>query len=57
MQINTINPYELTHLSYITYLHGRSRLAVELSFEAKSGFESGFESTKIIAALVFLLDL
>ena len=41
------------HLSYITYLHGRSRLVVELSFEAKSGFES----TKIIAALVFLLDL
>ena len=41
------------HLSYITYLHGHARLAVELSFEAKSGFES----TKIVVALVFLLDL
>ena len=27
------------HLSYITYLHCYARLAVELSFEVKSGFE------------------
>jgi hypothetical protein len=42
-----------THLSYITYLHGHARLDVELSFEVKSGFEG----TKIAAALVFLMNL
>jgi hypothetical protein len=41
------------NLSYITSLHRYVSLAVELSFEAKSGFES----TKVAAALVFLLDL
>jgi hypothetical protein len=41
------------NLSYITSLHRYASLAVELSFEAKSGFES----TKVVAALVFLLGL
>ena len=42
------------NLSYITFLSiDIKSLAMELSFEAKSGFES----TKVVAALVFLLDL
>ena len=44
-----IQEFELYYLS----LHRYASLAVELSFEAKSGFES----TKVVANLVFLLDL
>jgi hypothetical protein len=44
-----IQESELYYLS----LHRYASLAVELSFEAKSGLES----TKVVAALVFPLDL
>jgi hypothetical protein len=53
MQINTVNQYELNipELNYLSHCY--ASLTVEFAFEVKSGLKGA----KIVASLVFLMNL